>query len=155
MFIYVSEMNNYQEEENIRPPDEIKTEALLEDNRSDYDKQLEEAIYVSMQEIRQQQEIHQQFEEQLLKEFTEEIERRKEEFHPFMANIVKLCRYDPEVKDVYDIIEPIVESYCNQRVETCELDEETYDKIFKTLNKIRNDKHGLDLLKTIIVKPSL
>lgn len=144
---------NFPEEENtIRAPDEIITDTLLEDNRSDFDKQLEEAMIESMQEMRQQQEIHQQFEEQLLKEFAAETERRKEVFHLFMANVVKLCRYDPEVKDVYDIIEPIVESYCNQRIETCELDEETYDKIFKTLNKIRNNKQGLDLLKTIIVR---
>ena len=36
-------------EEDIRPPDEPKRETLLQDNRSDFDKQLDEALYQSLQ----------------------------------------------------------------------------------------------------------
>jgi hypothetical protein len=37
-------MDNF-EEDNIRPPDEAVNEQLLEDTRSDFEKQIEEAIY--------------------------------------------------------------------------------------------------------------
>lgn len=144
-------MDNFQED-NIRAPDEVIRETLLEDTRSDFEKQLDEAMYLSMQEIQQQREINKQYEEDLLKNYVDETNRRLNLFKNFMANMNKLCRFDNEVREIYNILEPIIESYCGQYFETCELDEETYDKIFNTLKKIRNDQQAFDTLKTIILR---
>jgi hypothetical protein len=44
-------------EDNIRPPDEVRVEQLLEDTRSEYDKQIDEAINLSMLDIIEKQNI--------------------------------------------------------------------------------------------------
>lgn len=144
-------MDNFQED-NIRAPDEVIRETLLEDTRSDFEKQLDEAMYLSMQEMEQQREINQQYEEQLFKNYDDEIKRRIKLFKNFMSNLTRICGFDKEVKEVYDIIDPIIESYCGLYFETCELDGGTYDKIFDTLKKIRNDQQAFDTLKTIILR---
>lgn len=139
-------------DDNIRAPDDVITEQLLEDNRSDFEKQMDEAIYLSMQEMTQQRDINRQYEEQLLKEYTAETCRRTELFKDFLFNLNKVGKFDKEIKEIYEILDPIIESYCGQYIETCELDEVTYDKIFNTLKKIRNNQQSLDALKTIILK---
>ena len=145
-------MDNFQEDDNIRPPDEIVRETLLEDNRDEFQKQMDEAMYLSMQEMNQQREINQQYEQQLLKNYADETKRRIDLFKNFMSNLTRLCGFDKEVREIYNILDPIIESYCGQYIETCELDVETYDKIFDTLKKIRNDQQAFDTLKTIILR---
>ena len=75
-------MDNFQED-NIRAPDEVVRETLLEDTRSDFEKQLDEAMYLSIHEMNQQRDINQQYEEQLLKEYADETKRRTNLFTPF------------------------------------------------------------------------
>ena len=145
-------MENDNQEDNIRAPDEIVSHQLLEDNRSDYDKERDEAIYISMQEINQQRVNNLQYEEKLLKDYADETKRRIDLFKNFMSNMTKLSKFDGEVKEIYNILDPIIESYCGQYIQTCELDGETYDKIFGTLKKIRNDQQAFDTLKTIILR---
>jgi hypothetical protein len=145
-------MDNFQEDDNIRPPDEVVRETLLQDTRSDFEKQIDEAMYLSIQEIDHQREINRQYEEQLLKNFTDETKRRIDLFKNFMTNMTKLSKFDREVREIYHILQPIIESYCGQCIETCELDEGTYDTIFNTLKKIRNDQQAFDTLKTIILR---
>jgi hypothetical protein len=143
-------MNN--SEDNIRKPDEVVRETLLEDNRDNYQKQIDEAMYLSMQEMNQEHEINNQYEEQILKDYADETKRRVNLFKNFMANMNKLCKFDIEVREIYNILDPIIESYCGQCIETCELDQQTYDKIFNILKKIRNDQQSFDTLKTIILR---
>jgi hypothetical protein len=142
-------MNN--SEDNIRKPDEVVRETLLEDNRDNYQKQIDEAMYLSMQEMNQEREINHEYEEKILKDYADETNRRVNLFKNFMANITKLCKFDNEVREIYNILDPIIESYCGQFIETCELDQQTYDKIFDILKKIRNDQQAFDTLKTIIL----
>ena len=144
-------MDNFQED-NIRPPDEAVRETLLEDTRSDFEKQLDEAMYLSIQEINQQIDINNQYEEQLVNDYALESNRRNEIFKKFLFNLNKVGKFDKKVGEIYDILDPIIDSYCGQYIETCELDGETYDKIFNTLKEIRNDQQALNILKTIILR---
>ncbi len=139
-------------EDDIRPPDDVVSEQLLEDNRSEFEKQMDEAMYLSMQEMKQQRDINREYEEQLLKDYAAETNRRTELFKDFLLNLKKIGKFDNEVREIYEILDPIIDSYCGQCIETCELDEETYDNILKTLNKIRNNPLALDTLKTIILR---
>jgi hypothetical protein len=139
-------------EDNIRLPDEILSEQLLEDIRSDFEKEIEEALYLSCQEIREKQELNEKYEEQLLKDYNEEINKRKQTFEKLLFDLNKVGKIDMEVRETYEIIEPIIESYCNQYIQKCVLDEKTYEKIFKLLGKIRTDKAAIEILKTIIIK---
>ena len=143
-------MINFQED-NIRQPDEAFKETLLEDNRSDFEKQLDEALQLSMQEINQQLNINKKYEEQLLKDYYTETERRSNIFKNFLFNINKVGKFDNKIEEVYNIIDPIIDSYCGQFIDNCKLDKETYNKIFDTLKQIRNDQQAFDILKTIIL----
>ena len=57
-----------------------------------------------------------------------------------------------DIKEVYEIIEPIIESYCNQMIDTCELDCLTYDKIFKSLKGVRTNKKNIEYLQTLLIR---
>jgi hypothetical protein len=75
------------EEDNIRPPDESVNDKLFEDTRSDFEKQIDEAMYISTQEIKQNQILNTQYEEQLLKDYAEETNRRKDFFKDLLFNL--------------------------------------------------------------------
>ncbi len=139
-------------EDNIRPPDEVVREQLLEDNRSDFEKQIDEAIYLSYQDIKEKQDLSRKYEEQILKDFNEETNKRKQIFEKFLFDLNKVGKFDKEIGVIYEIIEPIIESYCLQYINICELDVETHEKIFKLLGKIRTDKSAVEILRTIILK---
>ena len=89
-----------------------------------------------------------------MKDYADETKRRKEIFKDFLFNLNKIGKFDKEVRDIYDILDPIIESYCGQYIQSCELDGETYDKIFDTLKKIRNNQSALNTLKSIIFRES-
>ena len=143
-------MDNFQED-NIRQPDDAFKETLLEDTRNYFEKQLDEALQLSMQEINQQLNINKKYEEQLLKDYYTEIERRSNIFKNFLFNINKVGKFDNKIEEIYNIIDPIIDSYCGQFIDNCKLDKETYNKIFDTLKQIRNDQQAFDILKTIIL----
>ena len=143
-------MDNFQED-NIRQPDNAFKETLLEDTRSDFEKQMDEALQLSMQEINQQLNINKKYEEQLLKDYYTEIERRTNIFKNFLFNINKVGKFDNKIEEIYNILDPIIDSYCGQFIENCKLDKKTYNKIFDTLKQIRNDQQAFDILKTIIL----
>ena len=138
-------------EDNIRPPDDVVSDQLLEDTRSDYEKQIDEAIYLSCKEMREKQDFSRKYEEQLIKDYNEETNKRKQNFEKFLFDLNKIGKMDKEIREIYDIIEPIIESYCNQYINICELDIDTYEKIFKLLGKVRTDKAAIETLQTIIV----
>ena len=48
------------------------------------------------------------------------------------------------MKEIYEIIEPIIDCYCAQYMKQCELDPITYDRIFKVIGNIRTDKNVID-----------
>jgi hypothetical protein len=56
-------------EEAIRPPDEIVREQLVQNTKCDFQKQIHEAMYQSLQEIKQQQNLNLEYEEKLLNEY--------------------------------------------------------------------------------------
>jgi hypothetical protein len=138
-------------EEYVRPPDDIKSEQLIAYKRNDYEREIDEAIYLSIQEFNQKININDEFEKELINKYFEENKKRKNLFSKLLFDLNKISKFDNEIKDIYEIIEPIIESYCSQFIETCEFDKNTYEKIFKILGKIRTDKNAIELLKTIIL----
>ena len=141
--------NDFEYEE-VRAPDEVKRERLIDDNRCEFQKQMDEALYLSLQEIKNVEEINKKYEELIIQTYHNEINERREKFVGLLLDINKLIRFDKDIKEIYEIIEPIIESYCNQYIEYVELDEETYDKIFKVIGTIRTNKKNIELLQKII-----
>lgn len=154
--------------DDIREPDDIKKEQLIEDtslslsfnfnvnvneNNNIFDKEIEEAMKLSMQDVNQLQSSNDKYEEDLIKYYYDEKKKRSELFEPLLCKLQRLLKIDNEAKLVYDIIEPIIESYCCQFITTCELDIESYNMIFELLRNIRLDQKSINKLKTIILHP--
>ena len=139
-------------EDNIRPPDKIIREQLIQDTRNEFEKEIDEALYASIKEYNKQQQLHDNFEEQLMNDHLNTYIKRKEIFEAFILDLNKIIKYDKEIKEIFNIIQPIIDLYCNQNIEIIKLDEVTYDKIFIILGKTRVNKQGMDCLKTIILR---
>ena len=133
----------------IRQPDSVTNEQLIADNRSEFDKQMEEALQLSLEESIIQ---NTQFEESIIKEYLSQTIDRKEKFTDLLFSMNKVSKFDKDIKDIYTIIYPIVEAYCNQFIQHYEVDEFTYERIFQVLGTIRTNKNTIELLKTIITK---
>ena len=127
-------MNFY--EEDIRPPDQPKSERLLQDNRSDFDKQLDEALYQSIQLYQAEVQKH-DLEQKFIQQQREEIEKRKNLVRPILFELNRIKKYDPKINNIFEMIEPILDSYCSLAFEDCSLDKQTYNTIFNGLRKIR------------------
>jgi hypothetical protein len=146
--------NDYDNADVIRQPDEVVTERLLEDTRCDFQKQMDEALRLSMQEVINQEKNNQAYEDEIVNNYLKETTERREKFVKLLMDIRKLIKFDKKIKEVYEIIDPIIYTYCEQHIEIWETDEETYEKIFKNLSTIRTDKTAIEILKTIIIKSS-
>ena len=140
-----SSMNFY--EDDIRPPDKIKREKLLQDNRSNFDKQIDEALYQSIKLYETEIQKYEEFEKQIIQEQNQEIKKRKDLVKPILFELNRIRKYDIKMNEIYEIIEPIIDSYCGLIIEKCELDKETYFTIFNGLTKTRIN---IDNLKLII-----
>jgi len=57
-----NDYDNYDNADEIRQPDKVVTERLLEDTRCDFQKQMDEALRLSMQEVINQEKINQAYE---------------------------------------------------------------------------------------------
>jgi hypothetical protein len=147
-----SSMNYYEDIlEEIRPPDNVKREQLISNDNLYHDKELEEALSLSIHEILELEKKTQEYEKQIITTFIKERDNRREKFEKLLFNLKKVSKFDKTLCDTYDIIEPIIDSYCNQIIENYLVDEETFQCIFKNLNSIRTDKKIIDILKTIII----
>jgi len=85
-----------------------------------------------------------------MRKCVKETTERREKFVKLLMDISKLIKFDTKIKEVFEIIDPIIFTYCEQHIEIWETDEETYEKIFKNLSTIRTDKTAIEILKTII-----
>ena len=141
-----------QIEENIRPPDEVRREKLIEHNMSEFEKEIDKALNLSAEEFRKQQEYYDKYEEHLINEYGNSCKKKREIFEKFLLDLNRLIKYDKEIKEIFNIIEPIIESYCNEYIQYINLDVITYHKIFDTLNKTRVNKETLEILKNIILR---
>lgn len=143
-------MSEYDEDEFVRPPDDTHVDQLLEDTRSDFEKEIDEALYLSYQDLKATEELSRNQEKQIIEQYNEETTRRKKTFETLLFDLQKIGKLDKEIKSIYEMIDPIIESYCYQYINGYELDQTTYSAIFTLLSKIRTDKNAVNMLKTIL-----
>jgi hypothetical protein len=59
-------------ENNIRPADKVFKEQLIEDNRSDFEKEIDEALRISLEEAIKLNNLNKDYEEELIQKFKKE-----------------------------------------------------------------------------------
>jgi hypothetical protein len=136
----------------VRRPDNVITEQISQEDINDYEKQLIEATQQSIKELEEQQNEQFNYERILIQEHTHERKRRVELFKEFLLRLQKISSFDKEIREIYEIIQPIIDAYCGQIINHYDLDEITYNKIFDTLRKVRHTDTGITELKKIICK---
>jgi hypothetical protein len=144
-------MENYTED-NIRSPDSIIREQLLEDDRSDFEKEIDNVIQLSYEELLNQNEAISKYENEIMEQYNISLLERKNKCDKILIDMNKIIKFDKEIKEIYEIIEPILELYYNQNINYCVFEEKTYNRIFNLISKIRTDKTNVDFLKTVIIK---
>ena len=95
-----NDYDNFDEE--IRPPDEVVTERLVEDTRCEFQKQMDEALRLSMQEAINQAKIYQEYEDEIVNNYLKETIERRKKFEKLLMDINKLIRFDAKIKEVYE-----------------------------------------------------
>jgi hypothetical protein len=148
----MDDFNFKDNQDEVRQPDNVVSEALQEDTRSEYQKQIDKAIYLSTIELCEQQKLQKRYEEEIIANYYIICNERKEKFREFLFDLNKLLRFDKDIREVYEIIKPIIDSYCNQIIEFCELESLTYDKIFKLLKGVRTNKKNIEYLQTLLIR---
>ena len=84
-------------------------------------------------------------------EFLEKIKLRIKSFKDVLLKIKKIGMIDKTFLEFYNIIEPIIDSYCACNIDMYECDKVMYDEIFKTLKTIRLTESELELFKNLFV----
>ena len=146
----VQEQDITENEDYIRPPDNIIREQLMEDTRSYFDIQMEEALFISSQEKILYDESNKKYEDEIITNYYSVMMERNSKFTNLIVDLKKLRNFDKDIKEILDIIEPIIEMYCSQYIEQHTLNVNTYNKIFSVISTIRTNKTNVENLKTIL-----
>jgi len=145
-------------DEQIRPPDDTISEVLinntnfireydnLDDNLYDnlYDNLDESYIFAINESIREQKEY-----EQKQLELLEKTNLRVESFKNVLFKIKKISMIDAEILGFYNMIEPIINEFCDCRINSYECDIVMYTNIFNILKTIRITESELNLFKNL------
>lgn len=144
-------------DESVRLPDDVKVEQLVECSSLfplqfplTEEEEINMVILSSIQDQKKIQNQQDEYEENILQKYEEMKVEREKELKGLILALKKLAKYDKKVKEVLDLIENIIESYCLGYMNECSLDVVTYDIIFCELSSIRIDKSVIEKLKTII-----
>ena len=139
----------FNDGQNIRIPDETRFSQLLEDKRSEYEKNIDEALFISMNEIDVYNTNSNNYEQSIIEEYNNETNKRQSLLAPILFEIQRISNFDEEIKEMYKIIKPIIDSYCNRYIDNYEFDEITYNYIFKNIRSLRISNINIMFLETI------
>lgn len=134
----------YYSDDEIRMPDEVYTDRLI-DERTEEELEMEKIINESIM-------LAEKNSEEKFKEFLDQIEERKNKYSNIVQKFKKLIKYDKEIKEIFELIDWIIDYYINMQIEYYTYDKDTYDKIFniKLLKQSRFSDYEIELLRNII-----
>jgi hypothetical protein len=148
-------MNNTFDDDNIRPPDQVKIDRLIDDdntmnpiiqnNNIDFDTVLElsKNEYNSLQEQEEQKAI------ELICNQTKQ--ERQNKFNNIKIQLNKIILFDRDHLDYYELVLSIIEMYELNVINEYKTYEKEYTTIFKLLKTIRLPNEEIENLKKIIL----
>jgi len=147
--------NNIYDDNFIRKPDSVIREKLIEYNDINIDTDIEKAIQLSLQDLKDKQIIYNkyinEYENKIIEEHNNECKKREEYFRDFIIKINRLSNLDKNNSEIYKYISNILDKYCKNYINTWKVDEKVYNSIFQIINKIRNNEEIIISLKKIII----
>ena len=146
----------FDEEDNVRLPDESFNDILIDNNNlqssfiSDEENQINIVINNSIQEFNEIQRIYDDYEKNILEEYENEKIKRKSQFSELLITLKKMSNYDTKINSIYELLEPIIDSYILCYIDNYVFDKVNYDTIFQELKNIRLTKESFDYLKILL-----
>jgi hypothetical protein len=131
--------------DDIRSPDEVKRERLLNENVYD---ELEQALETSKNEFKLMQEKEEEEFNALMYQLNK---KRTTQFSTIKEKINKLCLIDKQYTRVYSNILSIIQLYEEGLIDYYYSDKEEFDKEFSILKTIRLTNEELTSLKQLII----
>lgn len=156
-----NEINDNDINENIRLPDQIIRDRLLDyDDDFFIDDNLERAIAESLREFRLQHNNydHGELDERKIEEIDQSFEEEKKEIINipilpiFKTKIMRLIHFDKQLKELWEKVSPIISLYESGQILYHIVDEDTYNTMFQSLKSIRIPSEEQSLLETIFIK---
>jgi hypothetical protein len=148
-------------DDNIRLPDSIIREKLIDNDIMDYnfimsynENEYNNNFEIELKQIMEQSKLEYE-EKELLDiqiDLVNNLEKRENIFKDFRKIMKRLISFDNELKSIYIMIIPILDLYESNLLDNYYIDENTYIRIFNILEKTRVSKSDIELLKTIIIK---
>jgi len=140
------------DEDDIRAPDQIKKETLIDPELNNYnyneEKMLEHILQQSMMEFEKNTAIH---EDNVMKFIAEEDKQRLAYFVSIKQKINKILKFDKQNTPVYDIILNIIKLYEDQYITIYNCNKEEYTQMFSILNTIRLTKEEIEKMNKLII----
>jgi hypothetical protein len=155
-------MNNNDSDDNIRTPDPIRTDRLIDDysnnfinpildDKTNYD--LDKVLTLSKNEFdKRQEEQEQKAIELIYSQMNEEQEKqRKDKFNNIKIQIHKILSFDKTDLYYYELILSIIEMFENGFITEYAMDEKEYTNIFRIIKTIRIPPDEINNLKKLIL----
>ena len=139
----------HNDNEDVRIPDEAFEDQLLPTNGAprNNEQELDHIMALSLREYNLQQE---KFFEKQMEEVKKNIRQRTELLRPIREKFDKIGKYDAKVKEIYDILHYVFESFELLIITSYEFDELTYTNLMNIVCKIRFSERELAIIKDIV-----
>ena len=140
---------SHNHDEDVRIPDEAFEDQLLPTNGAprNNEQELDHIMALSLREYNLQQE---KFFEKQMEEVKQNIRQRTELLRPIREKFDKIGKYDAKVKEIYDILHYVFESFELLIITSYEFDELTYTNLMNIVCKIRFSERELAIIKDIV-----
>jgi hypothetical protein len=141
------------EEDDIRPPDKVRRERLLDDPRPQDEQDMDEAIYQSIQDLEAINAEQKMLEQQLHESFMLKQQEREKEIKPILNTLIRLAPLDTKTAELLELLSPILYSYSEGLINFFCCSEEVYNTVFNNIRKIRLRPEDHEVLHRVIVLP--
>ena len=78
------------------------------------------------------------------------LKENLEKFSNIRTQLKRIGRLDKDIQKLGELLEPIIDIYCENNTQVFELDKETYTFILKNIKSIRLKQTDIDLIQSII-----
>lgn len=142
--------NNLKKNDNIRNPDPIKMDKLIDDFVEPLfeDNQLKEILELSKNEFNNLQDV---YEKKIINSLIEETKERSMRFTNIKQKLNKMLVFDKENRDIYENMLSIIEFYIEGYITQYKSNSKEFKQIFDILKTIRLTNEELKCLQNLIV----
>lgn len=147
--------NNNNDNDDIRPPDPVKRERLIDPpyqeynynfyNKNEYDYDIDDILKMSLENFELEEE------QKVLDFLSNERKKLFEKYDNIKKKIRKIQFFDTINNPLYEIIVAIIEMYEMEAINTYKLDEKSYNDIMKLIKSIRLTNEEKELLVKLII----